>query len=501
MKIFHARRSATLDSLSLMRRELARCLADLRVSRDIADALQLALSELGANAVAHSATPPRHLEVNVAILGAGLRFEFSDDGSITPRANQSGPADKEASTDVESESGRGLALTRQAFDRSGFEGEGWNRFVGWRSLRPLRPVVMVVEDSPPLLALYASYLRAEYRVVACSSLTEARQALATANVDAILADINLGDGLGTALAEEPDSSGPDFLPPVLLISSDTSAGMRDAALRAGAEFFLAKPVRGGRLREMVAMALNRSLARRARLARTFARELDSFASAGVPPVLTHHLAEAFGGTAATGGGDIVLHFQRPEFDRVILIDVMGHGVAAKAWAIAYVAIIRTIQHLQPELPPSAFLETLARFAWRDASLESALATMLVVDLDATGATIASAGHPAPAVFEPELRRIAIEGPLLGVSPPAPYASQRISLKTGARLVMITDGIDPANIVTGRELPEWLTSALSDSRCLPMNEAALALRETAERSLGPRPLDDWTIVMLEPRRPN
>ena len=104
------------------------------------------------------------------------------------------------------------------------------------------------------------------------------------------------------------------------------------------------------------------------------------------------------GTAETGGGDFILRLASADRQRIVLVDVMGHGVTAKAWSIAYAAIIRTINQCRPELGAGEFLTQLAAFAWNEQSLEQAMATVLVADFSRDRVTIAAAGHPAPLIL-------------------------------------------------------------------------------------------------------
>lgn len=495
MLIYQERRPATLQDVSWLRRGLARRLEEMRLSRDIIDDMQLVLSEVGANAVRHGRPAPKTLSVRVDILGAGLKIEIVDDGGPFHGFDVALRRAESSSVDFDDVSGRGLSLVGGALSRLEYQTAETNRFIGWRSLSAARPTVLIVEDDPILMQIYQAYLRSGYKVIASGSLGEAKAVLRGGRVDAVVSDINLGDGQGTTLADEIEARDCDAAPPVVLISSDGSPATREGALRRGAEFFIAKPVREADMLQAVSLALTRTALRRARLARSFARHVDGFANACVPARLGAYRAAVASGTAFTGG-DIALHFEAAGAHRIALVDVMGHGIAAKAWAIAYVAIMRTLQQCQPELSAAEFLTSLARFAWSDPSLQNAMATVLIADLDSNGATFASAGHPAPLRVGHVVDLVETAGPLLGVLPPEPYVSARVELADGERFVMITDGVDPAAIVAGDELPWWLRDELLDSRHSPLDVAAAAVRQAAELRLGPRPKDDWTVAIIE-----
>ena len=304
-------------------------------------------------------------------------------------------------------------------------------------------------------------------MIGCSSLQEAKSALREQIIDVVLADVHLGDGLGHALPDEIDSLDGGALP-VVLISSDTSTATREWALRLGAEFYLSKPVRPHALRDTVALALSRAAVRDARLARRFVRHVDDFLTGRPPETMNGYRVASAGGTASAGGGDLVLHLPMGDRDRIVLIDVIGHGVAARAWAVAYAAIVRTLHHCVGEIGAGAFLTELARVAWAEPSLERALATVLVVDLDPDGAWVASAGHPPP----PCRRRrdssdASTVNALLGVLPPEPHEAERIELRPGDRLALFTDGLDPADVAAGGDPPPWFMTAILEGRPEPL----------------------------------
>ncbi len=197
----------------------------------------------------------------------------------------------------------------------------------------------------------------------------------------------------------------------------------------------------------------------------------------------HRVATA-AGTPSAGGGDLVLHLPQSGGDRIVLIDVVGHGVAARAWAVAYAAIVRTLHHCHSDLSAGEFLTELAHIAWSEPTLARAFATVLVVDLDPNGAWIASAGHPPALVIGAEIRRAGTVNPLLGVLPPEPHQSERIQLEPGDRLALFTDGLDPAGVAAGDDPPLWFMAAISEGRSGPLEDLATKLRQATEERARP-----------------
>ena len=101
---------------------------------------------------------------------------------------------------------------------------------------PLLPRVLVVEDDGAIRETLCALLLSEgYRVVGVASLKEARAVL-TDTLDALVLDLNLGDGSADSLLEElaPRLSAP---PTMLLSASPDALGL---ARRYGVAF-LSKP--------------------------------------------------------------------------------------------------------------------------------------------------------------------------------------------------------------------------------------------------------------------
>jgi DNA-binding response OmpR family regulator/anti-sigma regulatory factor (Ser/Thr protein kinase) len=497
LRIFEAERAATLEDVSWLRKAIARALEDLRLATALIEDMQLVMSEIGANIVTHGEPPATLIAVSIDIAATGLTIEIIDDGGAFADFHEAiNRVPAPSFDDMEAISGRGLGLVRDALNHVEYVIGDRNHFTGRRSLGPIRPTVLVVEDSSILQQIYRGYLKAGYKTIGCSSLEEARVALRDCHVDIVLADVHLGDGLGTAIAHDVETIGSHHAPPVVLISSDTSAETRELALRLGAEFFVGKPVRASVMRDTINLALTRAVMRRARLVQSFARDVDKLVSTPIPNRVGAYRAKCASGTASTGGGDLILHWKRKDGDRLVLVDVMGHGIAAKAWAIAYASIIRTLNHCHPDLTAFELLTELADFAWKETALEHIMATVLIVDLDSEGATVASAGHPAPLLVRHVVHPINVVGPLLGVMPPTPYVSAMVALHEGDRVALITDGVDPMTVASGDETPTWLRNILLSTLGQPFDQAFLAISEAAAKTLGPQPEDDWTIVLLE-----
>ncbi len=119
--------------------------------------------------------------------------------------------------------------------------------------------VLVVEDTPDDLELYATYLAAEgFAVTTVASGIEAFSEAVTGEPDAMLLDLVLGrdDGLAIVQALRADSRTAGL--PVVAITAAVPRYLPEVAMAVGCSDFLTKPCLPG----VVAAALRAAIARR-----------------------------------------------------------------------------------------------------------------------------------------------------------------------------------------------------------------------------------------------
>ncbi len=125
------------------------------------------------------------------------------------------------------------------------------------------PLLLAVEDEPRNAALLEAILgRAGYRLELAQDLAEARTLLADLTPDLVLLDRHLPDGDGLDLIST--IRGDDRLRnvPILLVSASVLPRDQRAALDAGCDGFLAKPVRVKPLVDEVRRLLDEGVAAR-----------------------------------------------------------------------------------------------------------------------------------------------------------------------------------------------------------------------------------------------
>jgi two-component system cell cycle response regulator DivK len=119
------------------------------------------------------------------------------------------------------------------------------------------PLLLAVEDEPRNAALLEAILgRAGYRLYVAGGVTEARDFLESSTPALVLLDRHLPDGDGLDLIPEIRQSARLGEVPILLVSASVLPRDVQAAMDAGCDGFLAKPVRVKPLVDEVRRLLN-----------------------------------------------------------------------------------------------------------------------------------------------------------------------------------------------------------------------------------------------------
>lgn len=506
MKLFHETRPATVEDVAWLRKTIRRELRNLRIQADLVDDIQLAIAELATNAVVHAARPPSTITIRIDLVGASLRIEIADDGAPFADFTEKWDAASRKDFVASGTSGLGLALAHASLRAVSYTPGGGgqpNRFLGWRPLQRQRPTILIVDDDPTLLRLYSALLKGPYRILAAQSVETALAIAQGATVDLILSDYHLGEELGIQLLSELQRDAQRLPVPVIMLSSDRNIAARASADGFGIEMFLYKPVKPKELRTAVERAMVRSSRRLTGLFRYFAASVERLLAEPAPADRERMGIDWRTAAATAGGGDFVLHLPCRERDRIVLVDVMGHGLKAKAGAIAFASLLRAVNGmLGPDAGPGTFLGRLSGVLKRDPALCEVFATLAVVDRLADGSlAISSAAHPAPMLVSASgVSALDINGPLIGLLDDTDYPEQHVTLASGERLLLATDGIEPKFLAGGGALPDGLVQRLLASHALPLSAALDSAAEWVWASHGPSPRDDWTLMLLEPPRP-
>ena len=116
------------------------------------------------------------------------------------------------------------------------------------------PKILVVDDDERIRSLLVDTLSAlGYHSLGAKNADEALSLLATEKVDLVIADVRMPKLNGLSLLRDIKNQNP--LLPVLIITGYNFAHSKDQAIESGADGFLAKPFRIGKIEELIQKSL------------------------------------------------------------------------------------------------------------------------------------------------------------------------------------------------------------------------------------------------------
>ncbi len=497
MILFDESISADLVALGDARKRIRRGLEDLRFSRDVNDAIELCIAEAATNSVLHGNPKPENLRIRLLANSRGIEVTIADDGGAYLGFDEA-YAKAVVMPDIFSESGRGLALMREAVDKAHYCSiDGWNELTLFRRFARGKPRVLIVEDSDATLALFEAVLAGRFEISTASSLEEMKQKL-IGDIDLIIADIHLTDGKSSDFLVTLERSGEGLNFPMILVTSDSSEQVVQDAVRLGIETVLAKPVRP----KVLLAAIDKTLAAHSRQrlieARHFNKILEGIVGRPDFSTLKGYTIAYRMRTAASGGGDLLLDLGGTTRRRLVLADLMGHGTDALARSATWVGLFRGIQAGLEGCEPAEFVNGFSAALYHANLPEHVIGTFLVIDLLPSGEVeIASGGHPSPLLFSgTQVAEIAVTGALPGLSDLPLAKTFRFNLSKGQRLFAATDGVDPDGLAYRIGIPSLVLQAATDYADAPMEATINAMAGALDKLTGYRPDDDWTMLMIE-----
>jgi serine/threonine-protein kinase RsbW len=506
MILFKEERMATLEDVRWLRKTLGRrleesCLRAIdpkpynrRLALSLIDSVVLAVTELANNVIQHAKPKPSVLSLEVQLIGSALRIELCNDGGSFRGFEEVLEHAGRVCHSADLMSGRGLSLVCQSLQDIEYRPGEPNRFIGWRKLRRLRPAVLIASADDAEARALRIMLSQSYSPVVARTLEEARRLLATQKIDIVLADYQ-----PAILRENPFRVDVDQSPiPVILLASAEEFDDIGAHPPAYADQCLQKPVSGPTLVAAIEVAMASYTRRLVHLANHFGRSAGMLLANELPRELPGYDLAVISGTAAYGGGDFALALPGKGFTRLVLADIVGHGLKAKAGAIALAAVIRTLHSQRPVLADT-LLKNISHIMGNEPAFSDIISTMVVVDAAADGwIEAASAGHPPVAVVSPRKSFVLpVTGPLPGLVPLPGYQVKSCKLERGDKLAIVSDGIDRETSATA-DFPSRLMARLSRDPERPVSALCADMKSWLTGKLGPAPKDDWTLLLAEYR---
>jgi two-component system response regulator AtoC len=113
--------------------------------------------------------------------------------------------------------------------------------------------ILVVDDEKNARQNIAAFLKKkDFEVLEAETIKAAKKSIAESSADIVLLDVELPDGLGTALLEE--SANNPSRPPIIMITAHGDIDMAVEAMKNGAHDFLQKPIKFDRLEQSIQRA-------------------------------------------------------------------------------------------------------------------------------------------------------------------------------------------------------------------------------------------------------
>ena len=501
MILFEETRPATLEDVRWLRQNLGRRLEDscLRaidpkfggtcLSLSLIDSVLLAVTEIANNIVQHTSPKPAFISLEVRLVGSALRIEFRNDGGGSENFGQVLASAGRVRADMIA--GEGLSLISQNLQDIEYHAGSPNRLVGWRKLRKAQPHVLIVAEDAEDRSNLDTMLSQNYETSCVKSAAEAQAILSSRRVDAILADYDPAHHREDIFKAEFDESP---IPVVLMAWPDEFEEFRRYPFYI--DQCLPKPISTFALITALEVAIASYTRRLIHLANYFGRSAGVLLAGELPREFPGFRLEILSGTATYGGGDFALALEGRGFSRIVLADIMGHGLKAKAGAITLSSIIRTL-HYQESVSAGELLQNASHIICNEPAFTNIISTIIVVDAWPDGRIeAASAGHPPIAIVSPERSFVLpVTGPLPGLLPNPAYKIASHQLRPGDKIAIVTDGIDSQTSATA-EFPERLLKQLAKNPGRPVAQLKPELVEWLSRRLGPAPKDDWTLMIAE-----
>jgi phosphoserine phosphatase RsbU/P len=317
-----------------------------------------------------------------------------------------------------------------------------------------QPRVLIADDQPDLIDALRLLLKAEgIDMEAVSSPDAALSAIAKGSFDLLLMDLNYTTDTtsgreGIDLLSRVQAL--DSLLPVVVMTGWGSVDIAVEAMRRGVRDFVQKPWDNLQLLTTLRTEIEEGRLRRQRLAHE-QRELDEarriqrkLLPATMPPLDGWEVATSWQPAAGVGGDCFDAISFGPSRLAVSIADVVGKGIPAALLMSNLQAAVRAFATDASQ--PADLCHQVNRILCGHIAEGRFISFFYcVVDNDEGTLTFANAGHYPPILVRADgsVERLATGGPVLGVFPDGTYQQGQVTIRSGDRLVLYTDGITDA----------------------------------------------------------
>ncbi|WEM42560.1 response regulator [Photobacterium sp. DA100] len=440
--LFQRQFALSYENIANIRRVLDVKTQALLLTPDLIQDIKLVCSEYCTNLLDHQQQSATHCTISYGKVEGQYRFAITDNGA--PWAALAQQLSDAALPELPCESGMGLAIIKTIFPDFSYQvTTGGNTIEFALPQASSRKHLVIVDDSHSQLAMLCSYLEQDYQVSIFSQADDALVWLDDNHCDLVLTDLWMPNINGLEFRRLVANKRQHRLLPFVFLSGDTLSETMTAVSQSGIDDFLTKPIDKWRLLQV----LERVLKRHDNLLSAFEDNLlQQFEHTAMPG------SKAAATTTLTTGnfrlllsrepeisGDFFIHQPRPDGSTMVILgDLMGHGVIAKAnGGISYGVILGLLQ--DPDITPEQFCRRLNQYLYQTQA--NNLVCLLVLHL-ATDNTITlyNAGMPKPIHCTNSCHHIDQSSGLLGLFESPQTGGYRMKLDEGHSLHGYSDGL-------------------------------------------------------------
>jgi sigma-B regulation protein RsbU (phosphoserine phosphatase) len=371
----------------------------------------------------------------------------------------------------------------------------------------LEPHILIADDQPDLIDALKLLLKGEgIHVAAATSPEAALSALAGGSFDLLLMDLNYtGDTTsgreGIDLLSRVQAL--DSLLPVIVMTGWGSVDLAVEAMRRGVRDFVQKPWDNQQLISTLRNEIDEGRTRRQKLALE-QRELDEarriqrkLLPSAMPQIDGFEIAASWQPASGVGGDCYDAIAFGPSRIALSIADVVGKGIPAALLMSNLQAAVRAFATGAAQ-PAEIAQQVNGILCGHIGEGRFISFVYCAIDADEGTLTYANAGHFPPILVRADgnVERLTVGGPVLGVLPEGIYAQERISLHSGDRLVLYTDGITEARDASDQEFGDegLIALAVRNRACsAPALQARLA--EAVATHTSSRFHDDATLIVM------
>jgi sigma-B regulation protein RsbU (phosphoserine phosphatase) len=369
--------------------------------------------------------------------------------------------------------------------------------------------ILIADDQPDLIDALRLLLKAEgIQTEAVTSPDAALAAVQSRAFDLLLMDLNY-TGDTTSGREGIDLlsriQAHDSTLPVIVMTGWGSVDLAVEAMRRGVRDFVQKPWDNQQLVATLRSEIEQGRERRLRV-QLAQRELDEalriqrkLLPSNLPQIDGWELATSWQPASGVGGDCFDVIALAPMRVALSIADVVGKGIPAALLMSNLQAAVRAFATGTTE--PRQLCQQVNRILCGHIAEGRFISfCYCVLDTEAGVLTYSNAGHYAPILVRADGRveRLTAGGPVLGVLPDAVYEQGHITVATGDRVILFTDGITEAHAAHAEDEEfgeERLLNLALEHRGCSASSLQARLTEAVVAFTGGRFHDDATLIVM------